>query len=116
MSRPPTPEEIRATNPNMLQRCDKCDLAQHASEHFGTFDNMLTLTASGGYVDNYGISEGAREFHLCHRCAHKLMAQFFSQWDLSGWHSRTQNKYCDGWTIQDWSDSQITRLELGDES
>lgn len=119
MSRPPTPKEIRDTNPNMTQRCDKCDLVQQASEHFGTFDNMLTLTASGGYgeyVDNYGISEGAREFHLCHKCAHKLMKQFFSQWDLSGWHSGTKDKYCDGWTMQDWYHSQMTRLELGYES
>ena len=105
MSRKPTRAEIMETNPNMTQRCDKCALVVQANEFFGTFDNMLTLSMSGGYseyVDSYALSEAALEFHLCHKCAHKLMTQFFSQWDLSGWHPRTKDKYCDGWTMSRW--------------
>ncbi len=105
MTRPPTPEEIRATNPNMTQRCDKCDLVMNADANFGTFENMLTLSLSGGYmeyVDSVAIPDEELEFHLCHKCAHKLMAQFFSQWDLTSWHPRTEDKYCDGWTMARW--------------
>lgn len=101
--RNPTPEEIRETNPNMTQTCDKCSLVMYANEHFATFDNSLTITMSGGYgeyVDSIVLKEKECEFTLCHKCAHKLM-KFFGQWDFSHWHPRTVDKYCDGWRYQD---------------
>jgi hypothetical protein len=44
------------------------------------------------------------EFHLCHKCAHKLMDKFFKHYDLSNWHPRTAEKFCNGWTPTDWSE------------
>ena len=101
--RNPTPAEIRETNPNMTKTCDKCSLVMNASEHFGTFENSLTVTMSGGYdefVDSFALDAKGLEFTLCHKCAHKLM-KFFSHWDFSHWHPRTADKYCDGWRMQD---------------
>jgi hypothetical protein len=102
MSRPPTPDEIRATNPNMTMTCDKCYLVMNANADFGTFENMLTMTMSGGYneyVDNVNIPTNEVEFRLCHKCAHELMKTFFGDWVTSGWHPRTDDEYCDGWKI-----------------
>ena len=101
MSRPPTQAEMRETNPNMKQRCGKCDLVMTANADFGTFEDMLTLTMSGGYgeyVDSAFVKDEELEFTLCHECAHKLMAEFFGQWQFTGWHPRTEDKYCDGWS------------------
>jgi hypothetical protein len=105
MSRTPTPQEIMDTNPNMTKQCDKCDLIVRADANYGTFQNMLTLTMSGGYgeyVDSYALKPEELEFYLCHKCAHKLMAQFFSQWEFMRWHPRTKDRYCDGWTMPTW--------------
>lgn len=104
MSRPPTPDEIRATNPNMTMECDKCRIVMNANADFGTFDNMLTMTMSGGYgeyVDTVFIPTKEIEFRLCHKCAHELMRTYFGEWETSGWHPRTEDKYCDGYRI-DW--------------
>ena len=105
MSRQPTPQEIKQTNSNLTKQCDRCDLLVRADANYGTFENMLTLTMSGGYneyVDVIDPSSPEFEFTLCHKCAHKLMAQFFSQWATQGWHPRTTDKYCDGWTMPTW--------------
>ena len=105
MSRPPTPEEIRATNPNMTRMCDKCDLVMYGDANFGTFEHMLTLSLSGGYmeyVDSVVVPEQELDFHLCHECGHKLMIEFFGQWDYTRWHFRTKDKYCDGWSFATW--------------
>jgi hypothetical protein len=102
MSRPPTPQEIRDTNPNMTMQCDSCYLVMHANADFGTFENALTINMSGGYqeyVDTAFINAKEVEFNLCHKCAHKLMKSFFGDWAVSGWHPRTKDKYCDGWRI-----------------
>jgi len=108
MSRPPTQAEIRATNPNMIQRCDKCHLVVHADKNYGTFENMLTMEMSGGYaeyVDSIALNTEQLTFHLCHECAHELMRTFFGDWELRGWHPRTEDKYCDGWKIN-WDDME----------
>jgi hypothetical protein len=76
----------------------------NASEHFGTFENSLTIKMSGGYneyVDSFALKEKELEFTLCHKCAHKLMKSFFGNWDFSHWHPRTEDKYCDGWRRED---------------
>ena len=102
MSRPPTQAEMRETNPNMKQTCDKCHLVVYGDKNYGTFENMLTISLSGGYaeyVDSVVLTEDELEFHLCHKCAHQLMKTFFGNWELSGWHERTKDKYCDGWKI-----------------
>ena len=102
--RPPTPAEIVATNPNMHQTCDKCHTVQWATQ-FGTFENMLHITFSGGYdeyVDEFGLCSDENKFHLCHECAHALMANFFNEWDFTNWHPRTEDAYCDGWTSDKW--------------
>lgn len=104
MSRPPTPAEIMATNPNMTLQCSKCYLVQNANSAYGTFENMLTINMSGGYgeyVDSAFLRDEELEFYLCHECAHLLMKTFFGDWNLSGWHPRTEDKYCDGWEISD---------------
>ena len=100
MARNPTPAEIRETNPNMTKRCDSCHIVMYANADFGTFENALTLNMSGGYgeyVDSAIAKPSELEFTLCHKCGHKLMAKFFSSWDFGNWHSRTSDKYCDGW-------------------
>lgn len=100
MARKPTRAEIIETNTNMTVRCDKCDVVMHANKHFGTFENMLTLRVEGGYmeyVDTIDPSSKEYEFHLCHKCAHKLM-RFFKHWDFQNWHPWTNEKFCDGWT------------------
>lgn len=110
MSRPPTSQEIRETNPNMTKQCDKCDLVITANADFGTYENMLWITMSGGYgeyVDAVGAKEDELEFALCHKCAHELMAQFFGQWVTSNWHPRTEDSYCDGWTMPTWMVGEI---------
>lgn len=107
MARKPTQAEILATNGNLSKRCDKCSVQMWADKNYGTFPNALTLTMSGGYgefVDAVALNPAELEFNLCHKCAHKLMKTFFSQWDFSNWHPRTEDKYCDGWTIQNWMD------------
>jgi len=104
MSRQPTPAEIRETNPNMTLTCDSCYLVINANADYGTFENTLTINMSGGYgeyVDSAFLKEKEVEFYLCHKCAHKLMKSFFGDWDLSGWHPRTKDKYCDGWKIRE---------------
>jgi hypothetical protein len=30
------------------------------------------------------------------------MKTFFGDWDLSRWHPRTKDKYCDGWSVDDY--------------
>lgn len=108
MSRQPTPAEIRETNPNMHKRCDKCSEVLYANADYGTFDNALTLTASGGYgeyVDSAFLKPEELEFMLCHKCAHKLMKTFFGNYDFFRWHPKTKDKFCDGWSYLDsWSD------------
>ena len=102
--RKPTPEEIRMTNPNVTKNCDSCNTLQRASETFGTFENALFFKVEGGYeeyVDTVFGSKGEYDFFLCHKCAHKLMKQFFPHWDFSHWHPRTTDKYCDGWRRED---------------
>lgn len=104
MSRKPTPAEVRETNRNLTKSCDKCFIEMTANEHFGTFENSLTLTMSGGYneyVDSVVVKEKELEFTLCHKCAHKLMKTFFGSWEYSHWHPRTKDKYCDGWRRED---------------
>lgn len=108
MSRPPTQAEMRETNPNMKQTCDKCHLVVYGDKNYGTFENMLTMQLSGGYaeyVDSMVFSDEEMTFHLCHKCAHELMRTFFGDWDLAGWHPRTKDDYCDGWKLQDWYDA-----------
>ena len=102
MSRQPTQAEIKETNPNMTLTCDSCYLVMNANADYGTFENALTINMSGGYgeyVDSAFLKEKEVEFCLCHECAHKLMKSFFGDWDLSRWHPRTKDKYCDGWRI-----------------
>ena len=106
MSRPPTPAEIRLTNPNMTMQCSKCYLVMNANADYGTFENMLTINMCGGYgeyVDSAFLKDEELEFYLCHKCAHELMKTFFGDWGTSRWHPRTDDKYCDGWKI-DWED------------
>jgi hypothetical protein len=101
MPRQPTQAEIWATNANLTTRCDKCTLEMNADRNYGTFPNALTLKMSGGYgefVDTINPDSKEFEFTLCHKCAHKLMKTFFSQWEFSHWHPRTAEKFCDGWT------------------
>ena len=84
MSRPPTPAEIRLTNPNMTMQCSKCYLVMNANADYGTFENMLTINMYGGYgeyVDSAFLKDEELEFYLCHKCAHKLMKTFFGDWD-----------------------------------
>ena len=103
MSRKPTRAEIIETNPNMTMHCDKCELVMNADKNYGTFENALTLNVSGGYgeyVDTLDPNSPEFEFTLCHKCAHKLM-KFFSHWDLSSWHPKTKDKYCDGWKFDE---------------
>jgi len=100
--RKPTPAEIRETNPNVTRNCDSCNTLQRANEHFGTFENSLTFNVSGGYneyVDTIYPSDKEFEFFLCHKCAHKLMSKFFPHWSFNHWHPKTDDKFCDGWTI-----------------
>lgn len=102
MARKPTRAEIIETNPNMTKTCDSCSAVAHANKDYGTFENWLTLTASGGYgefVDTIHPNSKEYEFNLCHKCAHKLMKKFFSQWSFNHWHPRTDEKFCDGWTL-----------------
>jgi len=104
VSRPPTPAEIRETNPNMTLECSKCYLVVNANADYGTFENMLTINMYGGYgeyVDSAFLKDEELEFYLCHKCAHQLMKTFFGDWDTSRWHPRTKDKYCDGWRISD---------------
>ena len=105
MSRQPTRAEIIETNANMTKTCDKCSLVMSADKYYGTFPNALTINMSGGYgefVDTIHPSSKEFEFTLCHKCAHKLMKTFFSQWEFSSWHPRTEDKYCDGWSRRNW--------------
>jgi hypothetical protein len=100
MSRKPTAEEIRETNPNITKKCDRCNITMNANKDYATFENSLTLSMTGGYgefVDSAFINPKELEFMLCHKCGHKLMKEFFSQWVFSNWHPRTKDKYCDGW-------------------
>ncbi len=104
MARKPTRAEIIATNENMSQKCDSCFLVMYANKYYGTFDNMLTFKVSGGYgeyVDTIYPDSKEFEFNLCHKCAHKMMSKFFPHYDLSGWHPRTDDKFCNGWRLQD---------------
>lgn len=101
MSRQPTRAEIIETNANLTKTCDKCSLVMNADKYYGTFPNALTINMSGGYgeyVDAVALKPAELEFTLCHKCAHKLMKTFFSQWEFFHWHPQTKDKYCDGWT------------------
>lgn len=105
MARKPTRAEIIETNANLTQKCDSCFIVVNADKYYGTFPNMLTFRVEGGYgeyVDTLDPNSKEFEFHLCHKCAHKMMNKFFSQWDLSGWHPRTKDKYCNGWSMRQW--------------
>lgn len=104
MPRKPTPAEIIETNPNMTQKCDSCFLVMNADKYYGTFENMLTFKVLGGYNEYVDTIEPDRkefEFHLCHKCAHKMMGKLFPHYDLSKWHPRTDDKFCDGWRRED---------------
>ena len=82
--------------------CDKCGLVTLVDQNFNTFDNMLTLTASGGYgeyVDSAFIKPENLEFNLCHKCAHRFMKRFLHV-NTTRWHPRTKDRYCDGWVFQ----------------
>jgi hypothetical protein len=107
MPRKPTRAEIIETNAYLTQRCDSCELVVYADKYYGTFENMLTFKVEGGYgeyVDTIHPNSKEFEFHLCHKCAHKLMDKFFKHYDLSNWHPRTAEKFCNGWTPTDWSE------------
>lgn len=100
MPRKPTRLEIIETNASVYQQCDSCHIKVYMDKYYGTFENMLTLRAEGGYneyVDTINPNSKEFEFHLCHKCAHKLMNRFFKEWDFSGWHPKTDDKFCDGW-------------------
>jgi len=108
MSRQPTRAEIVATNANMTKKCDSCSLVISADKYYGTFENMLTFQVSGGYneyVDTMFPEDDKYKFSLCHKCAHSMMAKFFPHYDLSNWHPRTNDKFCDGWSPWGVSDS-----------
>ena len=111
--REPTPQEVKETNPRMTRACDKCGLVVRANAHFGTFENMLSITMSGGYgeyVDSVGVRNPEDlEFALCHKCAHNLMNRFFGKWVTPNWHPRTKDRYCDGWR-HDYNEANIEAL------
>lgn len=103
MPRNPTRAEIIETNSNMTQKCDKCFVVMYADKYYGTFENMLTFKVEGGYgeyVDTIDPNSKEFVFNLCHKCGHKLMA-FFPEYDLSNWHPRTADKFCNGWSISE---------------
>ena len=100
--RKPTPAEIRETNPNVTKNCDSCEKSMSLDENYGTFENSLTINMSGGYgeyVDTIDPTNQEFEFFLCHKCAHTMMAKFFPHWSFRHWHPKTDDKFCDGWTI-----------------
>jgi len=104
MSRQPTRAEIIATNANMTKKCDSCSFVMNADKYYGTFENMLTFKVSGGYneyVDTLDPNSKEFEFSICHKCAHGMMAKFFPHDDMSGWHPKTSDKFCDGWSMSD---------------
>lgn len=105
MSRQPTEEEIKETNPNMTKTCDKCFLVVNADRNFGTFENMLTLNLSGGYcefVDSIAVKNPEElEFALCHKCAHAFFSKFLNIHTPRGYHPKTSDKFCEGWTLYD---------------
>lgn len=109
MTRQPTRAEIIETNANVYQQCDSCHIKVYMDKYYGTFPNMLTLRAEGGYgeyVDTIDPNSPEFEFHLCHKCGHKLMNKFFKQWDFSKWHPKTDDKFCDGWTPRNWTSEE----------
>ena len=108
MSRQPTRAEIIETNANMTKKCDSCFLEMNADKYYGTFENMLTFQVSGGYneyVDTVIVGSKEHEFSLCHKCAHSMMAKFFPHYDLSNWHPKTSDKFCNGWSPWGVADS-----------
>jgi len=115
MSRKPTRAEIIATNANMTKKCDSCFLVMNANKYFGTFENMLTFHVSGGYnefVDTVFPEDDKYKFNLCHKCAHKMMAKFFPHFDVGNWHSKTNDKFCNGWSP--WGVSGSFEEYIGD--
>ena len=99
MSRQPTPQEIAETNQNITRQCDSCHTTLVRNPDFRTFDNALTLTITGGYGEFIDTLNMGEEFFICHQCGHELMANMFSTFDITGWHPKTEDPFCDGWTI-----------------
>jgi hypothetical protein len=72
------------------------------NKDYRTFENCLTLTLTGGYgefIDTWA-NEG-EELFLCHECGHLLM-DVFKNLNIKGWHPKTDDPYCNGWTIEDY--------------
>jgi hypothetical protein len=84
------------------RRCDSCLYEAERNHDYGTFENCLTLTLTGGYgefVDTW--QDAGEELFLCHMCSHELMSMMFSRLDIKNWHPKTEDKYCNGWTMED---------------
>jgi hypothetical protein len=111
MARKPTRAEVIATNANMKQECDSCGLVVKADKYYGTFPNMLTLTASGGYGEFVDSFDESPEFvfNLCHKCGHKFLKGFFPHWSFRNWHEQTKDKFCQGWKFKALTDEEFEK-------
>jgi hypothetical protein len=113
--------EINLDSPTItIVECSKCKAPQVFKPLSMDLDIPVALevTVDGGYnmfIDN--IFEPPIQFMLCHKCAHEFIDWLdVPETTVSKWHPKTDDPYCNGWTMLDATKKHISILkaELSD--
>lgn len=94
------------------EQCCKCgNLIPSMFNDYSMPINALYLNLSGGYGQFFDTFEEPREtteIILCHKCGHDFMTGFMGvpAAEYSWWHPKTQDEYCEGWTLPETKTSK----------
>lgn len=80
--------------------CQKCRDTLPKRDEFGSRENTLVVSFSGGYGEFIDSIDDKPEYslRLCHKCGHELLSYLNLKRSISSKsHKKTDEKFCDGY-------------------